>query len=98
MEALTNVEVTEFLANQLTSWSFDGDCIKRDFIFKNFVQAFSFMTTVALEAEKLDHHPDWSNVYNKVSIHLNTHSVNGLTKADFDLASKIEKAFANYFR
>lgn len=96
MKALSKIEVEEFLAVNLKSWSFDGNFIKRDFKFKNFVEAFSFMTAVALEAEKMDHHPNWSNVYNGVSISLSTHYANGVTKMDFDLASKIDVVSERY--
>jgi len=96
MKALSKIEVKEFLSVKLKNWSFDGNAIKRDFKFKTFVEAFSFMTAVALEAEKLEHHPDWSNVYNSVSINLNTHDADGVTKLDIDLADKINKIFENY--
>jgi 4a-hydroxytetrahydrobiopterin dehydratase len=96
MKALSKTEVTEFISVKLKNWSFDGNCIKRDFKFKTFVEAFSFMTAVALKAEKSDHHPDWSNVYNSVSIRLNTHDANGITKLDFDLADMIDNIFKNY--
>jgi 4a-hydroxytetrahydrobiopterin dehydratase len=96
MNALSKTEVTEFLKDKLKDWSFDGKSITRDFKFKTFVEAFSFMTAIALEAEKLDHHPEWSNVYNSVSIHLNTHDAKGITKLDFELAKKIDQAFKNY--
>jgi 4a-hydroxytetrahydrobiopterin dehydratase len=61
------------------------------FEFKDFTQAFGFMKRVALAANRMDHHPDWSNAYNKVTIDLSTHSVGGLTKNDFELARKIQK-------
>ena len=64
---------------------------KQKIVFKNFIQAFSFMTSVALIAEKLDHHPNWKNVYNKVTIALNTHDADGLTKKDFKLAKEIDQ-------
>lgn len=96
MKSLSRIEVEKFLSGNLKKWSFDGNCIKRDFKFKTFVEAFSFMTAVAIEAEKVNHHPNWSNVYNSVSINLNTHDVNGITKMDFDLANIIDKAFKNY--
>lgn len=54
------------------------------------------MTAIALEAEKLDHHPDWSNVYNNVRISLNTHDAKGITTLDFDLANKIDNVFENH--
>jgi 4a-hydroxytetrahydrobiopterin dehydratase len=60
-------------------------------MFNNFVQAFSFMTAVALIAEKLDHHPNWKNVYNKVNIALTTHEADGLTTSDFQLAKEIDQ-------
>ena len=63
----------------------------RVFDFKDFTQAFGFMKRVALAANRMDHHPDWSNAYNKVTIDLSTHSVGGLTKNDFELARKIQK-------
>ena len=96
MKALTKSEINENLSAKLPDWSFDGDSIKRDFKFNTFVEAFSFMTAIALAAEKIDHHPDWSNVYNKVSIHLNTHDAGGITKLDFDLAETINRTYARY--
>ena len=66
------------------------DAIVRDYTFNDFVGAFGFMTQVALLAEKSDHHPEWSNVYNKVSILLSTHDCGGLSKRDTDLASQID--------
>lgn len=68
----------------------------REFIFNDFVEAFSFMTAVALEAEKANHHPNWENVYNKVKITLWTHSENKITKKDFDLAQKIDAIYDKF--
>ncbi|KOC67600.1 Pterin-4-alpha-carbinolamine dehydratase 2 [Habropoda laboriosa] len=68
------------------------DAIYKEFLFKNFNQAFGFMTRVALQAEKMDHHPEWFNVYNKVNITLSSHDVNGLSQRDIKLASFIDKA------
>jgi 4a-hydroxytetrahydrobiopterin dehydratase len=78
---------------QLDGWIYDSsrDAIKKQFLFKDFVKAFGFMTQVALEAEKMDHHPEWFNVYNRVEILLTTHDARGLSKKDIDLATKIEK-------
>jgi 4a-hydroxytetrahydrobiopterin dehydratase len=70
------------------------DALVKDFTFKSFVEAFGFMTRVALHAEKLNHHPEWSNVYNKVSILLTTHDADGLTELDVKLAKKIEREAA----
>ncbi len=70
----------------------DGKAIVKDFKFANFRQAFAFMTESALMAEKLDHHPEWSNVYSSVSVRLTTHSADGLTDLDFKLATAMDKA------
>ena len=72
-------------------WTLSGDekSIHQKFEFKTFAEAFSFMTHVALLAEKADHHPDWSNAYNKVDITLSSHDAGGLTQKDIDLAAQI---------
>ena len=77
----------------LSGWSeVDGrDAIEKTFIFKNFNEAFGFMARVALVAEKMDHHPEWSNVYNRVSITLTTHDAGGLSVRDIKLAKAIDK-------
>lgn len=67
------------------------DAISRSFQFKNFNQAFGFMTRVALASEKMDHHPEWSNVYGRVEITLSTHSAGGVTDKDIALARKINE-------
>jgi len=72
-------------------WEVKAERLSKTFIFSNFIDAFAFMTKVAIQAEKLNHHPEWSNVYNKVEINLITHEVNGLSIRDYDLASTIEK-------
>ena len=76
--------------SQKDKWEITADKLKKDFKFKNFTTAFEFMSLVAAEADKLDHHPDWCNSYNRVSIALTTHSVGGLTELDFSLAQAIE--------
>lgn len=67
------------------------DAIRRDLRFGNFSEAFGFMTRVALAAEKLDHHPEWTNVWNRVEIVLTTHSAGGLTELDGGLARRIDR-------
>jgi 4a-hydroxytetrahydrobiopterin dehydratase len=79
---------------KLSGWTVVNGNLHRVFEFKDFAQAFGFMTRVALAAEKMDHHPDWSNVWNKVTIDLSTHSAGGLTNNDFDLAGKIQQIHA----
>ena len=76
---------------QLPGWALcaDGLAITRDFNFADFSEAFAFMTRVALLAEKADHHPEWSNVWNKVHITLTTHDAGGLSKRDVDMAQAI---------
>lgn len=76
----------------LKNWSLDlkRDAITRTLKFADFSQAFAFMTRVALLAEKADHHPEWHNVYNQVTITLTTHSAGGLTQKDLDLAKAID--------
>ncbi|XP_072368491.1 pterin-4-alpha-carbinolamine dehydratase 2-like isoform X2 [Scyliorhinus torazame] len=73
----------------------DRDALFKEFSFKNFNQAFGFMTRVALQAEKLNHHPEWFNVYHKVQITLLTHDCGGLSKKDVKLAKFIEQAAAS---
>ena len=72
------------------SESRDGDAIRREFEFDDFSQAFGFMARVALIAEKRDHHPEWSNVYNRVTIELTTHDAGGLSLKDVKMAKKID--------
>lgn len=73
-------------------WTEENNALKRTFTFKNFSEAFAFMTRVALAAEKMDHHPHWVNVWNKVEITLNTHSEgNTVTDKDRKLAAEIDK-------
>jgi len=78
--------------SKLPEWRYDdaADSLTRDFAFKDFSEAFGFMTRVALLAQAANHHPDWSNVYNKVSITLSTHDAGGLTEKDAKLAEAID--------
>mgnify|MGYP003352933652 CR=1 FL=1 len=78
------------LLSQLNNWKYHNNGIEKDFQFKNFSEAIAFMVRVGIFAEQFDHHPEWSNVYNKVHIRLSTHSAGGLTDKDFQLAEKIE--------
>ena len=87
-QPLSASEITRRLA-ELQGWSLDDGKLFREFKFRDFVGAFGFMARCALVAEKLDHHPDWSNVYNKVHVHLWTHDAGGLTERDFELAKRM---------
>lgn len=95
MPKLTKEEREAALA-ELGGWTMDDerDAIRKSFRFKDFGQTFAFMTRVALAAEKADHHPEWTNVWNKVDILLTTHSAGGLTRRDVDLAKSIDVAAA----
>ena len=91
MQTLT-AEQRDQLATRLPSWRVvaDRDAIERGFRFRDFSAAWGFMARVALLAEKADHHPEWSNVYNRVTILLSTHDAGGLTARDVDLAAAID--------
>ena len=73
------------------SWMINNKTIKKEFIFDNFIDAFGFMTKVAFLSEKMDHHPDWQNTYNKVKINLTTHDKGGITNNDIKLAESTDK-------
>jgi 4a-hydroxytetrahydrobiopterin dehydratase len=81
---------------KLSGWSLrdDGEAILKTFKFRNFIEAFGFMTRSALHAEKLDHHPEWFNVYSKVDVTLSTHDAGGLTELDFKLAQLMDSVAA----
>lgn len=99
MPKLTEEERKTDLAPLLSSgWTVQTakDAIYKEFVFKNFNQAFGFMTRVAMQAEKMDHHPEWFNVYNKVNITLNSHDVNGLSKRDVKLATFVDKVAKSF--
>jgi 4a-hydroxytetrahydrobiopterin dehydratase len=77
-------------------WQETNNQLQRSFKFKNFIDAFAFMTKVAFAAEKLSHHPNWSNVYNQVDIVLTTHDAgNTVTEKDWQLAKKIDEIYGN---
>lgn len=93
MKNLTNAEIDDAVAT-LPGWKRDGDSLLSDWRFANFDVAFGFMTRIAVEAERLDHHPEWSNVYNRVTIRLSTHEAGGITKLDTALAQFISDTAA----
>ena len=79
----------------IPGWQLIGGKLHREFLFPDFVAAFSFMTGVSLIAEKLNHHPEWTNVWNRVTIDLSTHDAGGITDRDFELADRINAAYSN---
>jgi len=91
VERLSEAERADAL-DALPDWDFveERDAIRRRFAFKDFGEAFGFMARVALLAEKADHHPEWSNVWNRVDVLLTTHDAGGLSHRDIDLAAAID--------
>lgn len=87
-KALTQAEAQARLI-EIPGWSLQGGRLVREFRFAGFVEAFGFMARVALLAERMNHHPDWSNVYNRVTIALHTHDLGALSTWDFELARQI---------
>ncbi|MBH59110.1 MAG: 4a-hydroxytetrahydrobiopterin dehydratase [Thaumarchaeota archaeon] len=82
---------------KLNNWVLDNNRIKKTFEFRDFGDAFAFMTRIAIEIERMNHHPEWFNVYNKINVELTTHDVDGLSMYDFKLA-KIMDDFEKIFR
>mgnify|MGYP001196118057 CR=1 FL=1 len=91
MVSLIEKKQLDFFIKNNPSWMADNKTIKKEFIFDNFVDAFGFISKVALISEKMDHHPNWQNIYNKVKIELTTHDKGGLTINDINLAKAIDK-------
>lgn len=95
-QKLDSTAISEKLAT-VSQWSVDAGetALSRDFKFKNFSEAFGFMARAALVAEKLDHHPEWKNVYRSVDVRLTTHDAGGLTELDFELAAALDAIAAS---
>ncbi len=85
MERLTQEDIDEKLKN-LPGWSVVNEKLHKEFLFDTFNQAFGFMTRAAMEIEKMNHHPEWFNVYNKITVELTTHDAGGITENDINLA------------
>lgn len=94
IQKLSDDEIREQCA-QLDDWTLSGGKLHRELVFRDFTQAFGFMAQVALCAERANHHPEWFNVYNRVTIDLTTHDCGGLSERDFKLAAEIDRAFAD---
>ena len=94
VEKMTSQQIEAGLKD-LSGWALKDEKLHWELKFKNFVQAWGFMTQVAMLAEKADHHPEWSNVYSRVTIDLTTHEAGGISQRDFDLANKINEVLAN---
>ncbi len=87
---LDPAEISRRLA-ALPEWELRDDALQRRFEFRDFVEAFSFMTAVALVAERMGHHPEWSNVYNVVTVRLTTHDAGGISENDFVMAEEMSR-------
>ena len=91
---LQNEELQELFA-KIPGWEIKSNLIEREFNFSNFIEAFSFMTKVALICEKYNHHPNWENVYSKVIIKLTTHDLGGISNLEQTIASEINSIYEN---
>lgn len=89
MKKLTDAEVSSAVS-QLAGWSVQNGKLHREYKFADFAHAFGFMATAAPLIERMNHHPEWANVYNRVSVDLTTHDAGGITKNDLDLAAVLE--------
>ena len=91
MVFLLDIDQQKSFMKKNPTWTVSDKSIQKEYIFKNFIDAFAFMSKVALLSEKMDHHPDWQNTYNKVIIKLTSHDMGGITTNDIKLAEDIDK-------
>lgn len=96
MKLLEQEEIEKQAAKLSGYWQVHENKLACQLSFKNFINAFSFMTAVAIEVEKINHHPSWTNTYNTLDIELTTHDAGGLTALDFKLALKIDHYYAQH--
>lgn len=89
MEKLSNSAIQQQLDN-ISGWELNNEGIEKSFVFRDFKEAFSKMTHIAMECEVMNHHPEWSNVYNRLHIRFSTHDAGGLTDSDFNLARTVD--------
>ena len=89
MKKLDDLEIKS-MVEKMTGWSVKDGKLHREYKFADFPHAFGMMATAAPAIEKMDHHPEWSNVYNRVTVDLSTHDAGGITQKDFDLATLLE--------
>jgi 4a-hydroxytetrahydrobiopterin dehydratase len=92
-QRLSDAEINAALP-QIPGWSYREGKLHRQFTFKDFLQAWGFMSSCALVAEAMNHHPDWKNVWNRVDVELMTHDAGGVTKNDVELARRMNELFA----
>ena len=89
MKKATQAEIDQAL-QALSGWTVDNGKLHKKYQFAEFVHAFGFMATSAIAIERMNHHPEWSNVYNRVEVYLTTHDADGITKKDFELAALLD--------
>ena len=91
MASLLDKDQLNYFIEKNPSWNINDKSIKKEFKFNNFIDAFGFISKVALLSEKMNHHPNWQNTYSKVTIELTTHDIGGITSNDIKLAETIDK-------
>jgi len=94
--SLSEIEINKKVNLLSKNWSVNGLYLKGSYVFNNFDNAFSFMKEVAIKCEEMNHHPKWTNVYNKIDIELYTHDLGGITEKDFELSSFMDSTFQKY--
>ena len=95
-ELISKDELNQKINNLSKNWVIEDVFLKGSFVFKNFDDAFSFMKKVAIKCEDMNHHPKWTNVYNKIDVELYTHDSGGITVKDFELSSYMDAEFKNF--
>lgn len=95
-ELISKDELNQKINNLSKNWVIEDIFLKGSFVFKNFDDAFSFMKKVAIKCEDMNHHPKWTNVYNKIDVELYTHDSGGITEKDFELSSYMDAEFKNF--
>ena len=93
MDVLTKEKIKNQFHSLSNHWTLNKNSISCKLKFENFIQAFTFMKSIALDAERIDHHPKWENIYNIVNVSLSTHDAEGLTDNDFELAKIIDNRY-----
>jgi 4a-hydroxytetrahydrobiopterin dehydratase len=97
-ELISKDELNQKINNLSKNWVIEDVFLKGSFVFKNFDDAFSFMKKVAIKCEDMNHHPKWTNVYNKIDVELYTHDSGGITEKDFELSSYMDAEFKNFIK
>lgn len=95
-ELISKDELNQKINNLSKNWVIEDVFLKGSYVFKNFDDAFSFMKKVAIKCEDMNHHPKWTNVYNKIDVELYTHDSGGITEKDFELSSYMDAEFKNF--